>query len=155
MFEFIKDIGAKIFSSDNEKAPEELQSYIQEDNPGIENVEVQMDQDGNVSLKGEAKDQAALEKAALMAGNVEGVSKVDVSEVNVQEPSQQKVEIYEIQKGDTLWAIAEKFYGDGNKYKKIFEDNKEVIKDPDKIYPGQKIRIVLEEDQEEQKQEEA
>ncbi len=155
MFEFIKDIGAKIFSSDDEKASEELQSYIQEDNPGIENVEVQMDQDGNVSLKGEAKDQAALEKAALMAGNVEGVSKVDVSEVNVQEPAQQKIEIYEIQKGDTLWAIAEKFYGDGNKYKKIFEDNKEVIKDPDKIYPGQKIRIVLEEDQEEQKQEEA
>ena len=103
-----------------------------------------MNEDGSVSLSGVAKDRDALEKAALMAGNVEGVEKVDVSGVQVQEDQPKKVEIYEIQKGDTLWAIAQKFYGDGNKYKKIFEDNKEVIKDPDKIYPGQKIRIVLE-----------
>ncbi len=143
MFEFIKNIGAKLFSR-KEEAPQKIASHIQSDNPGVENIEVQMDQEGNLTLKGEAKDQAALEKAALMAGNVEGVAKVDVSGMKVQEPSNQKVVIYEIQEGDTLWAIAQKFYGNGNMYKKIFEDNKEVIKDPDKIYPGQKIRIVLE-----------
>lgn len=143
MFEFIKDIGEKLFSS-YEEAAQKIKSHIQSDNPGVENVDVEVNEEGNLTLKGEAKDQAALEKAALMAGNVQGVSKVDVSGVKVQEPKKQKVQIYEIQKGDTLWAIAQKFYGNGNMYKKIFEDNKEVIKDPDKIYPGQKIRIVLE-----------
>ncbi len=143
MFEFIKNIGEKLFSS-YEEAAQKIKSHIQSDNPGVENVDVEVNEEGNLTLKGEAKDQAALEKAALMAGNVQGVAKVDVSEVKVQEPKKQKVEIYEIQEGDTLWAIAQKFYGNGNKYKKIFEDNKEVIKDPDKIYPGQKIRIVLE-----------
>ncbi|MRI84105.1 MAG: peptidoglycan-binding protein LysM [Nitratiruptor sp.] len=143
MFDFIKDIGKKIFGS-KEEAPEKLKEYIEEDNPGVENLQVEIDDEGKVSLSGEAKDTDALQKAVLMAGNVEGVSQVDPSGVVVQEEKEVKVEIYEIQKGDTLWAIAEKFYGDGNKWKKIYEDNKEVIKDPDLIYPGQKIRIVLE-----------
>ncbi len=143
MFDFIKDIGEKLFDK-YEEAAEKIKEYIHRDNPGVENVEVEVNENGEVQLKGEAKDQAAMEKAALMAGNVQGIAKVDTSAVEVKEPAQKRVEIYEIQKGDTLWAIAKKFYGDGNKYMKIFEDNKEVIKDPDKIYPGQKIRIVLE-----------
>ena len=57
--------------------------------------------------------------------------------------AQQKVEYYEIKSGDTLWAISSKFLGNGAKYTEIFEANREVIKDPDKIYPGQKIRIPL------------
>ncbi len=143
MFEFIKEIGQKLFGS-KEEAPQKIKEHIESDNPGVENLDVQIDDDGNVTLSGEAKDPDALQKAALMAGNVQGVAKVDPSGVKVKEEKEVKVEIYEIKSGDTLWAIAKKFYGDGNKYKKIFEDNKEVIKDPDKIYPGQKIRIVLE-----------
>jgi nucleoid-associated protein YgaU len=143
MFEFIKEIGKKLFSSTKE-APQKIKEYIESDNPGVENVEVEVDDEGNVTLKGEAKNPDALQKAALMAGNVAGVAKVDPSGVVVQEVKEVKVEIYEVQKGDSLWKIAQKFYGDGNKWKKIFEDNKEVIKDPDLIYPGQKIRIVLE-----------
>lgn len=50
-------------------------------------------------------------------------------------------QFYEIKSGDSLWKIAQKFYGDGNKYKALFAENKEIIKDPDKIYPGQMIRI--------------
>jgi len=48
---------------------------------------------------------------------------------------------YVIQKGDTLSGIAKEFYGNGMKYPQLFEANREVIEDPDKIYPGQKIRI--------------
>jgi len=143
MFEFIKEIGKKLFAS-IEEAPQKIKEYIESDNPGVENIEVDVDSEGNVTLKGEAKDPDALQKAALMAGNIEGVAKVDPKEVVVKEQKAIKVEIYEVQKGDSLWKIAQKFYGDGNKWKKIFEDNKEVIKDPDLIYPGQKIRIVLE-----------
>ncbi len=143
MFEFIKEIGKKLFHK-AEEAPEKIKEYIQSDNPGVENLDVSMDQEGNLSISGEAKDTDALQKAALMAGNVEGVAKVDTSNVAVRESKEVRVEIYEVQKGDTLWKIAQKYYGDGNRWKKIYEDNKEVIKDPDLIYPGQKIRIVLE-----------
>lgn len=143
MFDFIKNIGKKLFSK-KEEAPQKIKEHIEEDNPGMEQLEVAYNEDGNVSISGVAKDEEALQKAALMAGNVEGVSNVDVSGVEVVEKKEVRVEIYEIQKGDSLWKIAQKFYGDGNKWKKIYEDNKEVIKDPDLIYPGQKIRIVLE-----------
>jgi len=78
-----------------------------------------------------------------MAGNVFGIGEVQAAELAVEEPTEIKVEYYVIQKGDTLWAISKKYLGDGSKYTRIFEDNREVIKDPDLIYPGQKIRIVL------------
>lgn len=48
---------------------------------------------------------------------------------------------YEVKKGDSLWKIAEHFYGDGSLYKKIFEANRDVLKNPDLIHPGQKLRI--------------
>lgn len=48
---------------------------------------------------------------------------------------------YTIKKGDTLWAIAKKYYGKGSEYPKIFNANKDIIKDPNKIYPGQVIKI--------------
>jgi nucleoid-associated protein YgaU len=46
-------------------------------------------------------------------------------------------------KGDTLWAIAEKFYGKGKgkEYNRIFEANRPMLSHPDKIYPGQTLRI--------------
>ncbi len=50
-------------------------------------------------------------------------------------------QIYEIAAGDNLSKIAKKFYGDANKYMKIFEANKDQLKDPNQIKVGQKIRI--------------
>lgn len=48
---------------------------------------------------------------------------------------------HEVKKGDTLWKIAEKYYGDGNLYKKIFEANRTILKNPDIIQIGQKLHI--------------
>jgi nucleoid-associated protein YgaU len=93
-------------------------------------------------VSGKAKDQSAFEKAILMARNIFGVTKVEAAELDAPE-SEVTVEYYEIQSGDTLWAIASKFLGNGSKYPEIFEANREVIKGLDKIYPGQKIRIPL------------
>ena len=50
-------------------------------------------------------------------------------------------ETYEVKSGDSLWKIAKRVYGNANAWKRIFEANKDVLKDPDKIYPGQVLRI--------------
>jgi len=140
LLSFAKSIGKKLFHRE-EEASDKIAAYIEEDNPGVDNLKVEV-KDGVVSLSGEAKSAEAREKAVLMAGNVEGVSEVNFEGLSAP-ASEVKVEYYEIVAGDTLWSIAEKFYGNGNLYMKIFEANKEVIKDPDKIYVGQKIRIPM------------
>ena len=79
-----------------------------------------------------------MEKAVLIAGNALGVSNVNAD--GLKAPDESKgVEYYVIKSGDTLSAIAQHFYKDPNKYPKIFEANREVIKDPNLIFPGQKI----------------
>jgi len=138
LLSFAKNIGKKLFGSEDE-APEKIKEHIEEDNPGINNLEVEV-KDGVATIKGETDDPSALEKVILMAGNVMGIEEVRADDV-VAPPQTVEVEYYEIQKGDSLWKIAKTFYGDGNKYNLIFEANKEVIKDPDLIYPGQMIRI--------------
>lgn len=140
LLSFAKNIGRKLFSKP-EEAPTKITAHIEEDNPGVNNLEVGFD-NGVVTIKGNATSQEALEKAVLMAGNVEGVSEVRYEEVQSATPAV-KVEYYEIVSGDTLSGIAKKYYGDGSRYMQIFEANKEVIKDPDKIFVGQKIRIPL------------
>ena len=145
LFDFVKDFGKKIFSSDDDNtvAAEKIKEVINQDNPGIEDLTVTLNDDNSVSIGGNASSQAALEKAVLIAGNTQGVTNVGADDINVQTSDEEiTVEYYTIEKGDTLWAIATKFYGNGAKYTKIVEDNLEVIKDADKIYPGQKIRIV-------------
>ena len=95
-----------------------------------------------MTLDGQADSAAAKEKAVLMAGNVKGISEVRADGLSAPAPTEQ-VEYYEIKSGDMLSAIAKKYYGNAMDYPRIFEANREVIKDPDLIYPGQKIRIPL------------
>ncbi|HDR1419354.1 TPA: peptidoglycan-binding protein LysM [Pasteurella multocida] len=141
LFDFVSDIGRKLFSK-QEDAAEALAKHIKEDNPGIEDLNVKVE-DGVASIEGTAKSASALEKAVLMAGNVAGITKVKVDKVVIVsgESLSGEDEFYVIQKGDTLWKIAEKTYSNGSKYTAIVEANKEVIKDADKIFPGQKIRL--------------
>jgi len=138
LFDFAADMGRNLFIKE-EDAPKKIQEHIEEDNPGISDLLVAF-KNGVVTLSGKADDSAAVEKAILMAGNVKGVSEI-INRVLSNLPIGQNTEYYEIKSGDTLWAVAKNFYGDGNKYMKIVEANKEVIKDADKIFPGQKIRI--------------
>lgn len=139
LFDFAKNIGKKLFGDDDDDAAEKIKQHIEADNPGIKNLDITYE-NGVAKISGDADDPAALEKAILMAGNVEGVSEVQIDGVTGVAPGED-VDYYEIEKGDSLWKVAEKFYGNGSKYTQIFEANKEVIKDPDLIYPGQKIRI--------------
>lgn len=138
LFDFARGIGNKIFGGDDDPA-EKIKEHIEEDNPGIDNLEVVFE-DGKAVLKGEASSAEALEKAILMAGNAKGVESVDATGVTAPAATSE-VEYYEIVSGDTLSAIAKRFLGNASDYPKIFEANREVIKDPDLIFPGQKIRI--------------
>ena len=143
LFDFVRNVGNKIFHRDQEAA-QKIREHIEEDNPGINNLGVEYDAaTGKVSLSGDA-DPAALQKAVLMAGNVEGVAEVNADKVKVKGTVEDvKVDYYIIKSGDTLSKIAKQYYGDANQYPRIFEANREVIKHPDKIFPGQKIRIPL------------
>ena len=48
---------------------------------------------------------------------------------------------YTVAKGDTLSKIAKQHYGDANKWKKIYDANRDILKDPDRIFPGQVLKI--------------
>ncbi|SMF93431.1 LysM domain-containing protein [Methylomagnum ishizawai] len=152
LFDFVRDIGNALFHSDEEAAGK-IKAYIEADNPGIDNLEV-LYQKGFVTLRGTSRSWDAVEKAILMAGNVKGVGKA-ISEIQVVDaptppPAELQsagggaatpVDYYVIQQGDTLSALARRFYGDGGQYMKLFDANREVIKHPDSIFVGQKIRI--------------
>lgn len=140
LFDFVKDMGNKLFNKEAEAA-EKIQTHIEEDNPGVQGMKVEFNE-GVVSLAGEAESPEAREKAVLMAGNVKGVSEVQADKLNAPQQTE-KVAYYTIVSGDTLSGISKKYYGKANAYMRIFEANREVIKDPDKIFVGQKIRIPM------------
>lgn len=140
LFDFAINMGKKLFGAGEDPAAK-IKQEIEAANPGIQNLNVDF-KDGKVNLSGDAMSAEAMEKAVLIAGNVQGVSEVNADQVKA--PAQTaKVDYYIIQQGDSLSAIAKKFLGNANAYPKIFEANREVIQDPNKIYPGQKIRIPL------------
>jgi len=92
-----------------------------------------------VSVYGVAPDQATKEKIGLCCGNVAGVAKVN-NMMSVDQSAPEAV-YYTVVAGDTLSKISKANYGDPNKYMKIFEANKPMLSDPNKIYPGQVLRI--------------
>ena len=147
LFSFFKDAGKKLLGSgnDDEAIKNEIESSF-EGEP-VQGLVVAV-ADGVVTLAGVAQDNDTREKVILIAGNVEGVESVNADQLLTPEMIEASNErdipepkFYTIQDGDTLWAIAQKNLGDGNKYQEIVEANLEVIKDADKIYPGQTIRI--------------
>ena len=91
--------------------------------------------DDVVKVSGSAVSQEEKEKIIMAVGNSTGVAAVE-DEVEGADPV-----FHEVKKGDTLWKIAEQALGNGARYPEIFEANKPMLSDPDKIYPGQRLRI--------------
>lgn len=149
LFSFIKNAGAKVFGKNKEVVPAEaekveplraqaLLDYVQGLGLPFESLKV-ITQGDTVRLEGEVAAQADAEKIALAVGNVEGVGSVDNNlVVKVAAP---EAVFHTVVSGDTLSAIAKKYYGNANKYPQIFEANKPMLKSPDLIYPGQVLRI--------------
>ena len=162
MFSFIKEAGQKLFGTAevekaavaaaanpaaqptldelNSKAAAGITSYIESQNLGLSGLFVMFDgATGTVTVQGDAPSQAIVEKVTLCCGNVGGVQAVDNMLV-AAEPADES-EYHDVVRGDTLSAIAKTYYGDASQYPRIFEANKPMLSHPDKIYPGQKLRI--------------
>lgn len=156
LFSFIKNAGAKIFKK-KEAAPTPTPAAATEaplteeqmDIAALTNEVNNLDginiQDMNlimgkcVSVHGTTATNADREKIILALGNVDGICAVeDYIDVTNPEP---EATFYTVEKGDTLSKIAKAQYGDPMKYPVIFEANKPMLSHPDKIYPGQKLRI--------------
>ena len=140
LFTFLKDVGEKIFGGGEAKA-EELKKSLDAHGLDAKDIQVQVDGD-QVVLKGSVKDQATLEKVVMAVGNNVGVAGVKTDDIAVSTPAEESV-FYTVKSGDTLWKIAEAQYGKGkgDQYNIIFEANTPMLKHPDKIYPGQVLRI--------------
>jgi nucleoid-associated protein YgaU len=124
----------------NVKAGEAIEAYVAQQNLGIQNLDVKYDgASGKATISGNAPSQEAAEKAVLCCGNVANVASVD-NQLSVPQ-SAEAAQFHDVVKGDTLSAISKKYYGDANKYNAIFEANRPMLTHPDKIYPGQKLRI--------------
>ena len=144
LFSFIKNAGKKLGIGDDEEAPaaEAVKKELDSFDLGTKNVEVSVEGDKCV-LKGVVADQTAFEKAVIAVGNTLGISKVEAAELKVAAAPAKEPVLYTVKKGDTLWAIAESQYGKGKgvKHTVIFEANRPMLSHPDKIYPGQVLRI--------------
>lgn len=151
LFSFLKNAGAKLFNRKKEQVtqPEEA-DQVHETNVdalrsavadlGIEVKDFFVDlQEDTVIVFGEVNSQSDKEKIVLTLGNVEGVESVD-DRMTVVEP-EPEADFYEVKKGDSLSKIAKVYYGDPLKYPVIFEANKPMLKDPNRIYPGQVLRV--------------
>jgi nucleoid-associated protein YgaU len=151
LFKFVKNAGASLFKKKKKEVAQveetveeksanafELVSLIKKMGLEVEGLEVQVDGE-KVTVSGVTEDQATREKIILTVGNVAGVAEVeDNIEVRIPAPEAQ---FHTVVSGDTLSKIAKTFYGNAMKYPVIFEANKPMLSDPDKIYPGQVLRI--------------
>ena len=138
LISFMKDVGDKLFGSGKADAAE-LKKDLDSLDLDTQNLQVEVEDD-KVVLKGEVKDQETLEKAVLQVGNKKGIAAVDTDSVTVVKPAEDST-LYEVKPGDSLWKIAKQFYGNGNEYMRIFNANRPMLKNPDLIYDGQKLRI--------------
>lgn len=163
LFSFIKNTGAKVFGvgktdaeekaeaqatananaaadalKTNEAGARKLEETIKDLQLEVENLKVTIEDDMAI-VTGKAHDQSTKEKVVLVVGNTNGIASVD-DQMSV-EHAEPEAQFHTVIKGDTLGKIAKKYYGNAMKYPLIFEANKPMLKDPDKIYPGQVLRI--------------
>jgi len=141
LIDFVKEAGESLLKKageSREAAGEAVSKRIRDLGLSVDGLKVEVDGDKAV-LSGKAASQAEREKAILAAGNTQGVAQVD-DQLSVTSPEPQS-QYHRVVSGDTLSKIAKQYYGDISKYPDIFEANQPMLKDPDKIYPGQVLRI--------------
>lgn len=136
IFNFMANAGKDLLSVAT--APVEMVKREIEELGFGKDVDVEVEGD-KVKVSGTAPSQEVKEKIILAAGNVKGVAQVE--DAMQAEDDAEAAVFYEVKSGDTLSKIAKAQYGDAMRYPEIFEANKPMLTDPDRIYPGQVLRI--------------
>lgn len=161
LFSFIKEAGEKLFGVGEAKAAEvvakqdpapvnveaanraaanAIADYVAKMNLSAEGLSIGFDgASSTVIVQGMADTQETKEKILLCCGNVAGVEAVQ-DQLGVKEVAVEP-QFYTVVRGDTLSKVAKEFYGNANAYMIIFEANKPMLSHPDRIYPGQMLRI--------------
>ena len=155
IFDFFKKAGSGIFKNEEAEAAKAaadeaavaaanarkvslLKDIVNSTGIDIEDLDIELDDDV-ITVYGSANNQAEKEKVILALGNVDGIAVVD-DRISV-EASEPASTFYTVKSGDTLSKISKAHYGDAMKYMDIFEANQPMLSDPNKIYPGQVLRI--------------
>ncbi len=150
IFDFVKEAGERLLGGREAKAEakqeteEALVNQVSQMGLKVEGLNIKYD-DGAALITGKVVSQEDKEKVVLLVGNTKGVSKVD-DQLTVEMPEPEAIPepeatLYTVKSGDTLSKISQEQYGSAGKYMAIFEANKPMLKDPNKIYPGQTLRI--------------
>ncbi|AUC85602.1 peptidoglycan-binding protein LysM [Polaribacter sp. ALD11] len=149
IFSFIKNAGAKVFGigktteEENAEKSDQLRGAITALELEVKDLAIEVDDDA-VKVWGETTDLATKEKVVLVLGNTNGIASVEdnitVAEIEVIEEAAM-AQFHTVESGDTLGKIAKEYYGNAMKYPVIFKANKPMLSHPDKIYPGQVLRI--------------
>lgn len=142
--DFARDVGRQIFDTDAEAA-DNIREHLEIKMSGIENLEVAFD-DGAATISGTCAYPADRDMIALIAGNIKGVETVNIDGLTARKPAPEPEKAAEltyhvVEPGDTLGHIAKRYLGKASAYMKIFEANRALLDDPNKIYPGQKLLI--------------
>lgn len=144
IFDFVKDAGERLFGGKEARAEakqeseEALVNQVKQMGMKVDDLSIEFN-DGVALIRGSATNQEEREKVVLLVGNTKGVSQVN-DQMTVQMQTAEAV-LYTVESGDTLSKIAREQYGSAGKYMAIFDANKPMLKDPNKIYPGQVLRI--------------
>ncbi|GAA3601936.1 potassium binding protein Kbp [Gibbsiella greigii] len=142
LFNFVKEAGEKLWDTVTGNAADQsakLKEHLDKSGlPDTDKVDVKV-VDGKAVVTGEGISQELKEKILVAVGNVAGISGVEDHVAVAQSAAESQ--FYTVKKGDTLSAIAKAVYGNANQYNRIFEANKPMLTHPDKIYPGQVLRI--------------
>jgi nucleoid-associated protein YgaU len=150
LIDFVRSAGAKLFGADEaaaapatdpavqSKRATALEDHVRSLGLAVDDLKIKVAEDLAV-VKGTVATQAVREKVVLAIGNTTGIGRVD-DRLEVTAP-EAAAKYYTVVSGDTLSKISKTQYGDPNRYAIIFEANKPMLKDPDKIYPGQVLRI--------------
>jgi len=159
LFSFVKEAGAKIFGKEEESAgqpmatagsPEaaalrekldaararRLGAEVEKWGLEVEGLEITVEVD-RARVRGKVASQEVREKVVLVIGNTAGIGEVD----DQLEVAGGAATFYTVVRGDTLSKIAQEHYGKASRYMTIFEANRPMLEHPDRIYPGQVLRI--------------
>ena len=144
LLDFAKDVGRRLFDADAEAA-RCIKEHLDVKMSGVEDIEVEYD-DGVATVTGKCASASDKDLMALIVGDIKGVESVNVDGVIAPEPEPEavwEVTYHIVESGDTLGAIAKRYLGSASAYTAIFEANRGLLDDPNKIYPGQKLRIPM------------